>query len=64
MLDGKTSWKELRMDSQDAELESITTRLPGGMKQALKIAAARERMSIQEIVTTALSQWLERQTTK
>jgi hypothetical protein len=46
----------------DTGLEPITTRLPGELRQAVKLAAVRRRMSFQDVATQALSQWLERET--
>lgn len=42
-------------------LEHLSARIPVGLRQEVKLAAVRKEMSVQEVVTEALRQWLERE---
>jgi predicted HicB family RNase H-like nuclease len=42
-------------------MENFTTRVPGEVRQAIRLAAVAQRRSVQEIVTEALQQWLASQ---
>lgn len=41
------------------ELEHFSTRLPGGFKKELKVEAAKNGKTVQELVTELFQRWID-----
>lgn len=47
-------------DDQETELEPFTTRVPGDLKQAVRLQAVAQRKTLQDVTTEALQEWLDK----
>lgn len=53
--------KDADHDELESEMENLTTKVPADVRQAVRLAAVSQRRTVQDVVTEALRDWLERQ---